>query len=53
MTLIKLRGSGRFENGRYLGEQLARSAEELFQAVREDRIAAFLLDHPEFVSANS
>ncbi len=52
MTLIKLPGTGRFENGRYLGEQLAPVAEEFFQAVREDRVAAFLLDHPEFISAN-
>ncbi|MDI6097792.1 LCP family protein [Actinoplanes sp. NEAU-A12] len=52
MTLIKLPGTGRFENGRYLGEQLDPSGEEFFQALREDRIAAFLLDHPEFVSAD-
>lgn len=52
MTLIKLPGTGRFENGRYLGEQLGPASEEFFQAVREDRIAAFLLDHPEFVSVD-
>ena len=53
MTLIKLPGGGRYENGAYLGEQLAPSGAEFFQAVREDRIAEFLLDHPEFVSPNS
>jgi anionic cell wall polymer biosynthesis LytR-Cps2A-Psr (LCP) family protein len=50
MTLIKLPGGGLTENGRYLGEQLAPGTEDFFQALREDRIAPFLLDHPEYVS---
>ncbi|WP_443607007.1 LCP family protein [Actinoplanes flavus] len=53
MTLIKLPGGGLYSGGRYLGEQLDPSAEEFFQAVQEDRIGAFLLDHPEYVAGES
>ncbi|WP_203795150.1 LCP family protein [Actinoplanes couchii] len=53
MTLVKLPGGGLYDNGRYLGEQLDPSTAEFFQAVREDRIAAFLLDHPDYVAAES
>ncbi|SDT77285.1 LCP family protein [Actinoplanes derwentensis] len=53
MTLIRLPGGGLYDNGRYLGEQLDPSTAEFFQAVREDRIAEFLLDHPHYVAAQS
>ncbi|WP_430788392.1 LCP family protein [Actinoplanes sp. G11-F43] len=53
MTMVRLPGGGLYENGRYLGEQLDPSTGEFFQAVREDRIAEFLLDHPNYVSTAS
>ncbi|MFC7527668.1 LCP family protein [Actinoplanes sp. GCM10030250] len=52
MTLIKLPGGALMQGGRYQGEQLAPGTDEFFQAVREDRIAEFLLDNPEYVSRN-
>ena len=53
MTLIRLPGGALEQNGKYLGEQLAPSTEGFFQALKEDRIASFLLDNPEYVSRNS
>ncbi|HWS33207.1 MAG TPA: LCP family protein [Actinoplanes sp.] len=53
MTLVKLPGGGVYDGGRYLGERLDPSTDDFFQAVREDRIAAFLLDHPDYVSVES
>ena len=53
MTLVKLPGGGLYDGGRYIGEQLDPSAAEFFRAVREDRVAAFLLDHPGFVATDS
>ncbi|MEU4422632.1 LCP family protein [Actinoplanes sp. NPDC024001] len=53
MTLVKLPGGAYQPNGKYLGEQLAPSTEEFFKALKEDRVAAFLLDNPEYVSKDS
>ncbi|MBB2942051.1 LCP family protein required for cell wall assembly [Actinoplanes lutulentus] len=55
MTSIKLPGGGLFEQGsnKYLGEQLSGDYEQFFQAVKDDQIAPFLLDHPGFVNVNS
>jgi polyisoprenyl-teichoic acid--peptidoglycan teichoic acid transferase len=53
MTLVKLPGGGLFSNGAYLGEQLDPSTGQFFRAVAEDRVAAFLLDNPEYVARGS
>ena len=50
MTTIKLPGGGKFSGSRYLGEELVPSTADFFRAVREDKVAAFLLDHPEYVN---
>ena len=41
--------AGSINNGGYRGEQFLPEANAFFQAVREDRVSAFLLDHPEFI----
>ena len=48
-TSVTLPGGPLFENGRYLGEKLTPTAGAFFAAVRSDRVARFLLDHPTFV----
>jgi polyisoprenyl-teichoic acid--peptidoglycan teichoic acid transferase len=53
MTLVKLPGGGLFQNGAYLGEQLDPSTTRFFQAVAEDRVAAFLLDNPNYAAKES
>ncbi|MDI6103070.1 LCP family protein [Actinoplanes sp. NEAU-A12] len=59
MVTVKLRGGGKFENPSnntgYLGEEFIPSqvADEFFAAVRTDRVAPFLLDHPEIVNMDN
>ncbi|MEU4619073.1 LCP family protein [Actinoplanes sp. NPDC023801] len=53
MTLVKLPGGGLYAGGQYLGEQLDPTAADFFRAVEEDRVAAFLLDNPEYVAGES
>ncbi|MBO3739532.1 LCP family protein [Actinoplanes flavus] len=56
MTTIKLPGGGKFESdGDYLGEEFrpATTADDFFKAVREDRVASFLLDNPGLVNKDS
>jgi LCP family protein required for cell wall assembly len=53
MTLVKLPGGGVYDGGRYLGEQLDPTTAGFFAAVEEDRVAAFLLDNPQYVAAES
>ncbi|MDR6323713.1 LCP family protein [Actinoplanes couchii] len=50
---VKLPGVGKFSGSRYLGEELDPSTKEFFQSVREDKVAGFLLDHPEYVNLES
>ena len=51
ITTIKLAGGGLIENGRYLGEKLNPDTDELFEAMRAEKIDEFLLSHPEFINA--
>ncbi|WP_045742506.1 MULTISPECIES: LCP family protein [Actinoplanes] len=53
MTLIKIPGGGLFEGSKYLGEQFEPSSADFFTAVKEDRIAEFLLDNPDYVAQES
>ncbi|MFI1989516.1 LCP family protein [Actinoplanes sp. NPDC020271] len=53
MVSIKLSGGGLYDGNRYVGEKLAPGSDEFFTAVREDRIQAFLLAHPEFVNKDA
>ncbi|MFI5889026.1 LCP family protein [Actinoplanes sp. NPDC051513] len=53
MTSIKLPGKSLFEGGRYVGEGLDPSAADFFSAVSQDRLPAFLLQHPEYINKNS
>jgi anionic cell wall polymer biosynthesis LytR-Cps2A-Psr (LCP) family protein len=53
MTLVKLPGGGVYDGGRYLGEQLDPTTADFFRAVEEDRVAAFLLDHPKYSAGES
>ncbi|MEV6301966.1 LCP family protein [Actinoplanes sp. NPDC051861] len=50
MTTINLPGGGYQPNGDYLGEKFYPEVDEFFVAVRENRVAEFLLDHPTFVN---
>jgi polyisoprenyl-teichoic acid--peptidoglycan teichoic acid transferase len=50
ITMIKLKGGGLMDGGRYQGEQLQAGTEELFAAVAQDRVGEFLLNHPEFIN---
>ena len=50
ITTIKLSGGGYMPNGRYLGEQLAPGTDELFAAIKSDRIDEFLLNNPQFIN---
>ncbi|MBB2948967.1 LCP family protein required for cell wall assembly [Actinoplanes lutulentus] len=57
MVTVKLPGGGKFVPGsnKYLGEEFvpADLAQEFFDAVKADRVAAFLLDHPTLVNKDS
>ncbi|WP_307798431.1 LCP family protein [Actinoplanes flavus] len=53
IVTVKLPGGGVYsQDGRheYLGERFDEDVDAFFKAVTEDRAAAFLLDHPEFVN---
>ncbi|MEV0898575.1 LCP family protein [Actinoplanes sp. NPDC049802] len=49
MVTVKLPGKGLY-NGGYQGEQFYPEVDDFFEAVTEERVASFLLDHPEFVN---
>ncbi|MEV0901339.1 LCP family protein [Actinoplanes sp. NPDC049802] len=56
MTTIKLPGGGKYaSDGDYLGEEFrpAATADAFFQAVKDDRVAQFLLDNPSLVNKDS
>ncbi|WP_106320988.1 LCP family protein [Actinoplanes italicus] len=55
MVTIKLPGGGKFENGKYLGEEFlpAATAENFFTAVKQDKVAQFLIDNPGIVNMDS
>ncbi|MEU4626157.1 LCP family protein [Actinoplanes sp. NPDC023801] len=59
MVTVKLPGGGKYENPAnntgYLGEEFrpASLAEDFFTAVKQDRVAQFLLDHPDIVNMDS
>ncbi|MFC7278137.1 LCP family protein [Paractinoplanes rhizophilus] len=53
MTSIKLPGKSLFDGGKYVGEGLDPSAADFFAAVSQDRLPAFLLQHPEYINKNS
>ncbi|WP_245674368.1 MULTISPECIES: LCP family protein [Actinoplanes] len=57
MTTVKLPGGGKFQNpatnSGYQGEEFAPGVEDFFVAVKEDRVASYLLDNPGLVNANS
>jgi anionic cell wall polymer biosynthesis LytR-Cps2A-Psr (LCP) family protein len=54
MVTVKLPGGGLMEGSDYLGEEFrpAEVADGFFDAVREDRVAPFILNHPEIVNAD-
>jgi anionic cell wall polymer biosynthesis LytR-Cps2A-Psr (LCP) family protein len=49
IVTVNLPGEGIFE-GEYLGERFLPEVDDFFRAVREERVPAFLLDHPKFVN---
>lgn len=54
LVLVGLPGSGVFSGGEYLGEQLEEPvADEFFAAVRQDRVARFLVDHRELANEDN
>jgi anionic cell wall polymer biosynthesis LytR-Cps2A-Psr (LCP) family protein len=59
MVTVKLPGGGKYQNPSnntgYLGEEFLQPqlAADFFKAVNEDRVAPFLLDHPEIVNMDS
>ena len=50
MTSIDLPGKPLFEGGVYRGEKFPPGVRGFFAAVAEDRVAAFLVDHPKVVT---
>jgi LCP family protein required for cell wall assembly len=50
MTLIKLPGTSLITNGKYQGEQLQPIATDFFQSISDDRVAEFVLAHPDFIN---
>ncbi len=50
MTSVKLPGESFFENGQYRGERLPESSDDFFAALRQDQVANFLFEHPEYVN---
>jgi LCP family protein required for cell wall assembly len=50
ITMVKLRGGAVTVGGDYRGEALQDGADEFFDAVRNDTVASFMLQHPEFVN---
>jgi LCP family protein required for cell wall assembly len=54
ITLMRVPADGVYTDvGEYLGERLLPDADELFAALRADRLDAFLSAHPDFVNAES
>lgn len=51
MVTVKLPGEGVYEPD-YKGERFLDGVDDFFTAVTEDRVAAFLLDHPTCVNMN-
>ncbi|MEU4622298.1 LCP family protein [Actinoplanes sp. NPDC023801] len=51
IVTVNLPGEGIFE-GEYKGERFLPEVGEFFKAVREERVPAFLLDHPRFVNTD-
>ncbi|GAA1592474.1 LCP family protein [Actinoplanes couchii] len=49
MVTVKLPGGGIYDPD-YKGEQFADGVDDFFKAVTEDRVAPFLLDHPDYVN---
>ncbi|WP_433791153.1 LCP family protein [Actinoplanes sp. CA-252034] len=49
MITVKLPGEGVYDGG-YLGERFLPGVDEFFKAVTEDRVAAFLMDHPTYIN---
>ncbi|BEL03147.1 hypothetical protein Q0Z83_013380 [Actinoplanes sichuanensis] len=49
VVTVTLPGGPVFDHGRYLGERYATGVTSFFAAVKEDRVAAYLLDHPTLV----
>ncbi|MDI6101468.1 LCP family protein [Actinoplanes sp. NEAU-A12] len=49
MITVKLPGEGVYE-GEYKGERFLPGVDEFFKAVTEDRVAAFLIDHPTYIN---
>jgi anionic cell wall polymer biosynthesis LytR-Cps2A-Psr (LCP) family protein len=49
IVTVNLPGEGIYE-GEYKGERFLPEVDDFFKAVREERVPAFLLDHPKFVN---
>jgi anionic cell wall polymer biosynthesis LytR-Cps2A-Psr (LCP) family protein len=49
MITVKLPGEGVYDGG-YLGERFLPGVDDFFEAVTEDRVAAFLMDHPTYIN---
>ncbi|HEX8344589.1 MAG TPA: LCP family protein [Actinoplanes sp.] len=50
ITMVKLPGRSVIVGGDYRGEALQDNAQEFFDAVQNDTVAAFMLQHPEYVN---
>ncbi|SFF00786.1 Anionic cell wall polymer biosynthesis enzyme, LytR-Cps2A-Psr (LCP) family [Actinoplanes philippinensis] len=49
MITVKLPGESVYGDG-YLGEKFGPGVDDFFKAVTEDRVAAFLMDHPTYIN---
>ncbi|BEL12481.1 hypothetical protein Q0Z83_106720 [Actinoplanes sichuanensis] len=49
MITVKLPGEGVYDGG-YLGERFQDGVDDFFKAVTENRVPAFLMDHPTFIN---
>ena len=50
MTMVRLPGRSVIVGGDYLGEALQDDARDFFDAIRDDTVASFMLQHPEYVN---
>ena len=50
ITMVKLKGGGVNENGKYAGEALEPVAEDFFASIRNDTADAFIAAHPEMIN---
>ncbi|MDG4823324.1 LCP family protein [Asanoa sp. WMMD1127] len=50
ITMIKLKGGGVSENGKYAGEALDASAQGFFASIRADTADAYIAQHPEMIN---